>query len=151
MSEQEQMELPLEQDNTPQRLDINGCYREFAAVFGVNLTKEAAITGVEEELYEMREAIAHLLKEMADVIYVLTQAEHFGVQASDFTPETGNNIMKMVAYINAIRGDVMDECVRRVHVSNMSKLYSDGSVFRREDGKVLKGPNYIEPNLMDLV
>ena len=34
-----------------------------------------------------------------------------------------------------------------VHASNMSKLADDGSPIRRKDGKILKGPNYREPNL----
>jgi hypothetical protein len=44
-----------------------------------------------------------------------------------------------------------EECVRRVHESNMSKLGEDGKPIYREDGKVLKGPNYKEPDLTDLV
>jgi predicted HAD superfamily Cof-like phosphohydrolase len=39
----------------------------------------------------------------------------------------------------------------RVHESNMSKLGEDGKPIRREDGKILKGPNYFEPSLIDLV
>ena len=37
----------------------------------------------------------------------------------------------------------------RVHESNMSK-YVDGYALRREDGKVLKGPNYSPPVLSNL-
>jgi hypothetical protein len=33
----------------------------------------------------------------------------------------------------------------------MSKLDDDGEPIYREDGKVLKGPNYQEPNLKDLI
>jgi len=44
-----------------------------------------------------------------------------------------------------------DEAFRRVHESNMSKLDENGNPIRRADGKVLKGPNYFEPNLGDLV
>jgi predicted HAD superfamily Cof-like phosphohydrolase len=32
-----------------------------------------------------------------------------------------------------------------VHESNMSKLGADGQPVRREDGKILKGPNYWKP------
>lgn len=39
----------------------------------------------------------------------------------------------------------------RVHKSNMSKLGDDGKPILREDGKVMKGPNYKEPVLDDLV
>ena len=45
----------------------------------------------------------------------------------------------------------LDEALHRVHVSNMSKLDEDGKPIYRNDGKVLKGPNYAPPNLEDLV
>ena len=41
----------------------------------------------------------------------------------------------------------VDECFREVHASNMSKLGEDGKPIYREDGKVLKGPNYRPPCL----
>ena len=41
----------------------------------------------------------------------------------------------------------LDECFREVQRSNMSKLGEDGKPIYREDGKVLKGPNYSEPDL----
>ena len=44
----------------------------------------------------------------------------------------------------------LDEALNRVHVSNMSKLDEDGKPIYREDGKVLKGPNYKPPDLSDL-
>jgi predicted HAD superfamily Cof-like phosphohydrolase len=39
--------------------------------------------------------------------------------------------------------DVFDE----VHRSNMSKLGGNGKPIKRDDGKILKGPNYQEPDL----
>ena len=45
----------------------------------------------------------------------------------------------------------LDEALHRVHESNMSKLDEDGKPIYRDDGKVLKGPNYAPPNLDDLV
>ena len=45
----------------------------------------------------------------------------------------------------------LDEAMHRVHESNMSKLDEDGNPIYRDDGKVLKGPNYKPPNLFDLV
>ena len=44
----------------------------------------------------------------------------------------------------------LEEALRRVHQSNMSKLGEDSKPIRREDGKVLKGPNYEPPTLIDL-
>ena len=45
----------------------------------------------------------------------------------------------------------LDEAMYRVHQSNMSKLDEKGNPIYRDDGKVLKGPNYQPPDLSDLV
>ena len=66
------------------------------------------------------------LKELADLVYVCYQ------------------------YAANLNWD-LDEAMDRVHQSNMSKLGEDGKPIRREDGKVLKGPNYQPPTLTDLV
>ena len=44
----------------------------------------------------------------------------------------------------------LDEAMFRVFESNMSKLDDDGKPIYREDGKVLKGPNYAAPDLSHL-
>ena len=94
-------------------------------------------TLVIEEFKEFLEAEDHLyrdnptvesdaLKELADLVYVCYQyAENMNW--------------------------FLDEALHRVHESNMSKLGEDGKPIYREDGKVLKGPNYKPPNLSDLV
>ncbi len=66
------------------------------------------------------------LKELADLVYVCAQ------------------------YAENMNWD-LEQALRRVHKSNMSKLGEDGNPIKREDGKVLKGPNYQPPNLSDLV
>ena len=43
--------------------------------------------------------------------------------------------------------EVFDEIQR----SNMSKLGEDGKPIYREDGKVLKGPNYFKPNFNEIL
>lgn len=83
---------------------------------------------VKEEYAEVLSATEaeDLLKELADLVYVT-----YGYAATF--------------------GWDLDEAVRRVHASNMSKLDDKGEPIYREDGKVLKGPNYQEPDLTDLV
>lgn len=72
------------------------------------------------------EIYRRLLKELADLIYVAEGcAVSFGLPIED-------------AY-------------REVHSSNMSKLGKDGKPIYREDGKVLKGPNYREANMEQFV
>ncbi len=41
----------------------------------------------------------------------------------------------------------LDAVLAEIHHSNLSKLMPDGSVKRREDGKILKGPNFSPPNI----
>ena len=53
-------------------------------------------------------------------------------------------------YAENLNWDI-EQALRRVHRSNMSKLGEDGKPIYREDGKVLKGPNYQPPDLSDLV
>ena len=86
---------------------------------------------IDEEWSEFHEAFhfkneEEQLKELADLVYVCFQ------------------------YASSQDWD-LDEAMRRVHKSNMSKLDEYGKPIRRDDGKVLKGPMYEPPNLKDLV
>ena len=82
---------------------------------------------IHEELRELQNAMTtRNLKEIADaltdVLYVTYGAGH--------------------AY-----GINLDKCFAEVQRSNMSKLGQDGKPIYNEKGKVMKGPNYFEPNL----
>lgn len=69
---------------------------------------------------------ADLLKELSDLVFVCYQAaENMGWD--------------------------LDEAMQRVFDSNMSKLDDNGVPIRNEVGKIMKGPNYQKPNLLDLV
>lgn len=45
----------------------------------------------------------------------------------------------------------LEECFDEVQRSNMSKLGADGLPIYREDGKIMKGPNYSPPNLAGII
>lgn len=75
-----------------------------------------------DELYEKNPSKVKIAKELADMLYVL-----YGTAASF--------------------GIDIDKVFKEVHRSNMSKLGEDGKPIYREDGKVLKGPNYSEAQL----
>ena len=81
----------------------------------------------EDQLYRDNPTVtAEALKELADLVYVCYQyAENMNW--------------------------FLDEALNRVHESNMAKLGEDGKPIYREDGKVLKGPNYKPPSLTDLI
>ena len=45
----------------------------------------------------------------------------------------------------------IEEVFNEIQRSNMSKLGADGKPIYREDGKVMKGPNYFEPNILSIL
>lgn len=111
---------------------------------------------IHEELAEVEEAAAQLLKEITDLAYVtagliIVAGEEEADRFLD-TDEKVNNINRTIGdLIEAFSQEVLDEALNRVHASNMSKLGDDGKPVRREDGKVMKGPNYKPPVLDDLI
>jgi len=47
--------------------------------------------------------------------------------------------------------DIIDDVFNEIQRSNLSKLGPDGKPIYREDGKLLKGPNYSPPNLKQFI
>jgi predicted HAD superfamily Cof-like phosphohydrolase len=47
--------------------------------------------------------------------------------------------------------DKIEEVFDEIQRSNMSKLGNDGNPIYREDGKVMKGPNYFKPNISKII
>jgi predicted HAD superfamily Cof-like phosphohydrolase len=45
----------------------------------------------------------------------------------------------------------IEEVFAEIHRSNMSKLDKNGKPIYREDGKVMKGPNYFKPNIEAII
>jgi predicted HAD superfamily Cof-like phosphohydrolase len=155
--------------------DLTGkMLQEFIKTFGASLDPRVWVTFVQEETEEVLEALEaladnntasnteHLLKEATDLMYVQigfnlvsVGAEQLGLFSDQEHAEIMTKITKAQAvYEKALNvlGDVnLFEAFRRVHLSNMSKLGEDGLPIRREDGKILKGPNYVEPKLGDLL
>jgi predicted HAD superfamily Cof-like phosphohydrolase len=116
--------------------------KEFRRGFQVtNSTKPASRTGqrtlIVEEFKEFLDAENQLLKD-------------FKVNSADCLKELADLVYVCFQYAENLGWD-LDEALDRVHQSNMTKLGEDGNPIRREDGKVLKGPNYQPPTLTDLV
>ena len=90
-------------------------------------TRELRLELIQEELDELSDAVAdrdmvQIADALTDLLYVVYGAGHaFGID--------------------------LDECFQEVHSSNMSKLGPNGKPIHREDGKVMKGPGYFEPDL----
>ena len=90
-------------------------------------TVELRIELISEELEELWDAckdkdIVSIADALTDILYVTYGAGHaFGID--------------------------LDKCFAEIQRSNMSKLGKNGKPIYREDGKVMKGPNYSEPDL----
>ena len=84
-----------------------------------------------EELDELKEAVFQsdaegVLKELCDLLYVV-----YGY--------------------GAVMGFDVDAAFALVHASNMTKLGVDGKPTYRDDGKVMKSPQYTPPDLRGLL
>jgi predicted HAD superfamily Cof-like phosphohydrolase len=47
--------------------------------------------------------------------------------------------------------DKIEDIFNEIQKSNMSKLDKRGQPIYREDGKVMKGPNYFKPNISKII
>ena len=74
----------------------------------------------------------------------------YKINATDCLKELADLVYVCFQYAENMNWD-LDEALDRVHKSNMTKLGEDGKPIRREDGKILKSPNYKKPTLIDLV
>lgn len=120
--------------------------KEFHEAFGhgvdfiQSLTDERAITSEEAETITLRrKLIAEEFKELMEAPFL-----------DDVLKEACDLVYVVLGMFVEFGWD-FDEALSRVHESNMSKLGEDGKPIYREDGKVLKGPNYEKPDLADLV
>lgn len=117
--------------------------QEFAKVMGQEPDPDLYVKLILEEFEELFDEVevghsglnyhgspylpAKELKELSDLVYVI-----FG-------------------YANAKGWNLM-EATRRVHVNNMGRcMQPDGTVLRREDGKIVKNKDYPAVDLSDLV
>ena len=118
--------------------------QEFHEIYGLPVEREINIHDektnalrinlLAEELDELKEALAdkdevEVLDALIDLQYVLDGAFlSFGLH------------------------NVKHAAFEEVHRSNMSKLGEDGNpIVRKEDGKILKGPNYFKPDMAQFI
>ena len=98
---------------------------------------------IEEEFNELKEAIDEMDQEMLVYGYNSEQAKN---KMADIAKEL-TDLAYVVYGAATVWGIDLNKCFEEVHSSNMSKLGENGKPIYREDGKVLKGPNYRPANL----
>lgn len=101
----------------------------------------------------------HTNQKAAPALYASLIQEEFDEWRSEYLRDTKELQLKELAdmiyvlygYADA-KGWDLDEAVRRVHDNNIGRCTQpDGSIKRREDGKILKNKDYPKVNLEDLV
>ena len=94
-------------------------------------TAQLRLDLIKEELNELEDAINKKdLKEIADAL---------------------TDILYVTYGAGYAYGINLDKCFKEVQRANMSKLGKDGKPIFNDKGKVMKGPNYVEPNLKKFV
>lgn len=131
--------------------DLDQDVQEFITAFGASTDPELWKALITEEFKELREAYAALQKEMADVAYVITGAMLVGATEEELESLITELDLKIMEGVASIQPGIGDKVWAAVHKSNMSKLGEDGKPIRREDGKILKGPNYKAPDILEIV
>jgi predicted HAD superfamily Cof-like phosphohydrolase len=139
---------------------------EFMRTFEASLDIRLWVKLVREEIDELLDAMrsgvrADVLKELIDVVYVVagttlvepvSEAVPPAESAEwDYLMNEAADTVGHAVDTFGFKPNILREAFYRVHHSNMSKLGEDGKPIRREDGKIMKGPNYAPPVLTDLV
>ncbi|MCH2034472.1 MAG: nucleoside triphosphate pyrophosphohydrolase family protein [Tenacibaculum sp.] len=118
--------------------------REFHEAFGLGLNEKPVVNiGEDRKLLRF-----NLMKEENE--------EYFEAVNNNDLVETADALGDML-YI--LCGTIIehgmqykiDEVFNEIQRSNMSKLGEDGKPIYREDGKVMKGPNYFKPNIEEVL
>ena len=127
--------------------------REFHRVFGLTIGADPTV-----KLLQLRRS---LIDEETKELFADIDAAIAYLERGEIVPrELYSNMLKELADVQVVISGTavalkplkeLEEAFQRVHDSNMSKLGEDGKPLYRDDGKVLKGPNYFEPDLSDLV
>jgi len=94
-------------------------------------TMQLRLDLIKEELSELEEAMkTKNLKEVADAL---------------------TDILYVTYGAGYAYGIDLDQCFKEVQRANMSKLGEDGKPIYNDQGKVMKGPNYIKPDLSKFI
>ena len=116
-----------------------------------------------KQAHENNEGMEQIFKEAADLLYVVAGFYNtMPTNPHDLLSKEKNEALQEIhdEAWNTLAGicneykiapEVLCHAFAVVHTSNMSKLDDEGKPIRREDGKILKGPNYIAPDMSGIV
>ena len=121
--------------------------REFISIFDPERKQstETAFALVTEEYKELISAFWELRKHQVNISPSKTKSSR-----NEFLKELADLVYVCFQMAERLNMD-LDQAVRLVHQSNLSKLDENGKPIYREDGKVLKGPSYLPPDLSSCI
>ena len=125
--------------------------KKFREVFGQEILDNISVFGfVKKKLWSMQlslieEECSEFL-EAANEVYADPENDK---RREELLKELSDLVFVCYQFAAAFNLD-LDEALRRVFESNMSKVDEHGKISRRSDGKILKGLNYQPPNLIGL-
>lgn len=125
--------------------DLDYVIEGAAITFGLDLQEsfDYAMSIYEKSPYI--ELIGHLVLSVRHLAYDLTAEDYLYSNRVGYVT-AGLTNLKAVVWTIANQGNLpLKEIIEAIHESNMSKLAADGKPILREDGKILKGPNYFTP------
>lgn len=117
---------------------------KFHISFGIN-NNYTPTTDVSKEMIELR----HRLLEEENNEYLEAAKAGDLVEVADALGDI-LYILCGTMLTHGLQNKILD-VFYEIQASNMSKLGADGIAIRREDGKVMKGPNYFKPNIEEIL
>lgn len=137
-------------DHDIRGMDTNGIMWEY---FNITPDGKSAMT-----VMGMVKEFSKVLDQKIDTaLYTQLVIEEFdewlaeGTCVEDDLKELADLVYVVYGYANACGYD-LDEAIRRVHANNLGRcVQPDGSILRREDGKIIKNKAYPKVDLSDLI
>lgn len=117
--------------------------KEFSTAYNAFMNEQPAIPPAEIIALRLR-----LLREEVDE---LEEALRMGDLVGVADAQTDIQYILFGTVLATGMQDIFEKLFDEVHRSNMSKLGEDGKPILREDGKVLKGPNFTLPSLVPII
>jgi NTP pyrophosphatase (non-canonical NTP hydrolase) len=123
---------------------------KFRETFGQEILPNISRFGfIKKNLWDMQRAL--VLEEGGEFLTAVDEcfADPENMQRREELIKELSDLVFVCYQFAATYGIDLDKAMQLVYESNLSKLDEQGKPIYREDGKVLKGPNYAPPDLSD--
>jgi len=123
---------------------------KFRETFGQEILPNISRFGfIKKNLWDMQRAL--VLEEGSEFLSAVDEcfADPENMQRREELIKELSDLVFVCYQFAATYGIDLDKAMQLVYESNLSKLDEQGKPIYREDGKVLKGPNYAPPDLSD--